>query len=231
MTSDPEIKGFLEISFLDWPGKLSSVIFLPYCNLRCPYCHNWGLVLNPERYETIPLDWIFQRLREFKEWIDGVCITGGEPTLHPYLSKLLEVFKREGFLTKLDTNGTNPQVLRDLILEGLVDEVAMDLKGPLNEISYSRCTGTKVFLDNIRESIGILREDKVPYQFRITLVPTLLGEEEVLELAQGLKGSRGLKLQDFNPENPLSPQLKGIKPYGPAKLREMQEKVSQIINN
>ncbi|HJX60180.1 MAG TPA: radical SAM protein, partial [Thermodesulfobacteriota bacterium] len=101
-----EIKGFLETSFLDWPGKLCSVLFLPRCNFRCPYCHNHPLVLHPERYASIPLEDVLGRLQSFRGWIDGVCITGGEPTLERGLPHLIHELKGQGFSVKLDTNGS-----------------------------------------------------------------------------------------------------------------------------
>ena len=126
-----EIKGFLETSFVDWADKICSVLFLPYCNFRCPYCHNHELILSPDRFETLDWDVIRGRLQSLAGWLDGVCVTGGEPTLHPDLPNLLTAIKALGLPVKLDTNGTRPQVLRFLVTEGLVDFVAMDIKGPL----------------------------------------------------------------------------------------------------
>src|SRR3972149_6795090 len=112
-----EIKGFSETSFLDWPGKLCSVLFLPYCNFRCPYCHNHPLIFHPERLPSIPLENVLSRLRSFSDWIDGVCLTGGEPTLQGDLPFLIRELRQHGFLIKLDTNGSNPKMLENLIEE------------------------------------------------------------------------------------------------------------------
>jgi len=224
-----EIKGFLETSFLDWPGKLCSVIFLPSCNFRCPYCHNHPLVFFPERYPAIPLEEIIDRLRSLKDWIDGVCFTGGEPTLHGDLPSLIREIKRYRFAVKLDTNGSNPQMLEDLIEAGEIDFVSMDVKAPLDFFSYRRSTGLPVDLKRILKSIEILKRGKIEYQFRMTYVPGLHGEEDVKTLANQLKAGQKLILQNFNSENPLDPSLKNTIPFDPRLLKEMEKKVQVII--
>jgi pyruvate formate lyase activating enzyme len=224
-----EIKGFLETSFLDWPGKLCSVIFLPDCNFRCPYCHNHPLVFYPERYPAIPLEEIIDRLRSLKDWIDGVCFTGGEPTLHGDLPSLIREIKRYGFAVKLDTNGSNPQMLEDLIEAGEIDFVSMDVKAPLDFLSYRRSTGLPVDLKRILKSIEILKRGKTEYQFRMTFVPELHGEEDVKTLADQLKAGQKLILQNFNPEDPLDPTLKKTIPFDPRLLKELEKKVQAII--
>lgn len=226
-----KIKGFLETSFLDWPGKVVSVLFLPHCNFRCPFCHNHELCLHPDRFLDIPLDHILERLKEFDGWIDGVCVTGGEPTLHKGLEGLLERLKAMGLGVKLDTNGSRPEVLEKLLAEGLIDHVAMDVKAPLDEASYSRAAGTPVKLDRIRRSIELLMEGKVDYTFRTTVVPTLHREEDLLRMAEELRGAKGLKLQNFNPQDPLDPSLRGTSPYPDAWIEEMQARVNQIIRS
>ena len=112
------IKGFIETSFVDWPGKVASVIFLPQCNFRCPYCHNYDLVLDPDQFPTVPLQHILTRLRHYGRWIDGVCITGGEPTLFPDLKQLILTLRSEHMLIKLDTNGSRPRILKRLLQDG-----------------------------------------------------------------------------------------------------------------
>jgi pyruvate formate lyase activating enzyme len=189
------------------------------------------LVLNPGQYQDIPLDYILKRLKEFKGWIDGVCITGGEPTLQPSLPQLAESFKEEGFLVKIDTNGTHPEVLRFLKERGLIDHVSMDVKSPLNEIQYSRCAGVPVNLEKIRESIQWLKGENLPYEFRITVVPTLLKEEDLYLLARELKNSHLLTLQNFNPSDPLDPKLKSITPYTASELSRIQKEVSKILKD
>ncbi len=223
-----EIKGFLETSFLDWSGKLCSVIFLPRCNFRCPYCHNHPLVFHPERYAVIPLEVILPRLHSLRNWIDGVCLTGGEPTLHADLPLLIREVKRRRFLVKLDTNGSNPQMLEDLIEEGAVDFVSMDVKAPLDPFRYSRSTGIHINLKPILESIEILKRGNVEYQFRMTVVPGLHQEEDMKTLADQLRVGQRFILQNFNPENPLDPSLKSIVPYDPKALRKIEREVQEM---
>ncbi|MCK5011707.1 MAG: anaerobic ribonucleoside-triphosphate reductase activating protein [Deltaproteobacteria bacterium] len=223
------IKGFLETSFVDWPGKVASVIFLSHCNFRCPYCHNYDLVLHPDQLPTIPFEQVIQQIKKYKGWVDGVCITGGEPTLFPALVQLIEQLRNEHMLIKLDTNGSRPEVLKKLIDNHLVEHVAMDVKAPLNQASYSRCCGVSVDLEKIKGSIDLLRKTFISYEFRVTAVPTLLKKEDLLTLANELKGSEKLTLQNFNPEHPLDPGLKNIKSYTDQEIEEMQEEMNQIL--
>ncbi|MCK5187911.1 MAG: anaerobic ribonucleoside-triphosphate reductase activating protein [Deltaproteobacteria bacterium] len=223
------IKGFLETSFVDWPGKVASVIFLSHCNFRCPYCHNYDLVLHPDQLPTIPFEQVIQQIKKYKGWVDGVCITGGEPTLFPALVQLIEQLRNEHMLIKLDTNGSRPEVLKKLIDNHLVEHVAMDVKAPLNQESYSNCCGVSVDLEKIKGSIDLLRKTFISYEFRVTAVPTLLKKEDLLTLANELKGSEKLTLQNFNPEHPLDPGLKNIKPYTDQEIEEMQEEMNQIL--
>ena len=217
-----EIKGFLETSFVDWPGKISSVLFLPHCNLRCPYCHNHELVFHPEQYSTFSLGDILKRLLSFRGWIDGVCLTGGEPTLHADLPFLIQEIKRLGFLVKLDTNGSNPQLLEQLVAEKKVDFVSMDVKAPLDSFRYSRAAGLPVQLKPILESIEILKRGKVDYEFRMTVVPGLHKEDDIQTLGNQLRAGPRFILQNFNPENPLDPSFKDIAPYDPGRLRKIE---------
>lgn len=224
-----EIKGFLETSFSDWRGKLCSVIFLPRCNFRCPYCHNHPLVFHPEQYPTIPLKDILARLHTFRNWIDGVCITGGEPTLHADLPLLVREIKRHGFLVKLDTNGSNPLMLENLVESGEVDFVSMDVKAPLIPFSYSRSTGLPANLRPLQESIGILKRGKVEYEFRMTVVPKLHGEEDIRALGEHLRAGQRLVLQNFNPENPFDPSLRNTVPYDPKALKKIEKEVQEMM--
>ncbi len=224
-----EIKGFIETSFVDWPGKICSVLFLPYCNLRCPYCHNHPLVLHPERYPTLPLKDIIRRLVSFRGWIDGVCLTGGEPTLHADLPSLIRRIRRLGFLVKLDTNGSNPSLLEQLIAEKEVDFVSMDVKASFDFSHYSRVAGLAVNLDLAWRSIQILKRGEVEYEFRTTVVPGLHSPNDIRELGKQLKAGSRLILQAFNPENPMDPSLKDTRPYDPEKLRELEREVQAMM--
>jgi pyruvate formate lyase activating enzyme len=235
------IKGYLETSFSDWPGKVASVFFLPSCNLRCRYCHNHELVLRPEKYPDFPWEPILAGLQKRRGWIDGVCLTGGEPTLHPWLPRMIRELKAARELgsagrplgIKLDTNGTRPEILEKLIGEGLLDYVAMDLKGPLEVDRYSAITGTPLGeeqMEEVRASIEILLRGKIDYEFRTTLVPSLLQEEEIYALARRVRGSPRYTLQNFNPRETLDGSLRKVAPLHPERLRRMQKRVNEIIH-
>lgn len=238
---DYPVKGFLETSFSDWPGKVVSVLFLPSCNFRCRYCHNHELVLQPEKYPDFPWEFILSGLRKRKGWVDGVCLTGGEPTLHPWLPRLIRELKSSSELApagellrvKLDTNGTHPEVLKKLIDEGLLDYVAMDLKAPLQADRYSAITGVPLGeqqMEGVRASIGILLGGKVNCEFRTTVVPSLLEENEIYTLARRIRGAPRYTLQNFNPRKTLDGSLRELAPVDPERLRQMQKRVDEIIH-
>jgi pyruvate formate lyase activating enzyme len=230
------IKGFIEVSFSDWPGKMAAVLFLPSCNFRCPYCQNHELVLLPGKYPDYPFPEILEKLRRQKGWIDGVCISGGEPTLHPWLPGLIRDLKAAGgeaLRMKLDTNGSHPETLKALIDEGLLDYVALDIKGPLEENRYAAAAGISLRqkgLSRIQESIEILLAGKVEYEFRTTVVPTLIAEEEVYTLARQLKGARRYTLQNFSSRDPLQESFKNTPPFDEPIFRRMQEQVNEMIH-
>jgi pyruvate formate lyase activating enzyme len=227
---DFHIKGFIETSFVDWPGNISSVVFLPNCNFRCSYCHNSDLVLRPDMIQDIDFDRVIERLRNLRGWVDGVCVSGGEPTIHSYLPDLLRAFRQSGFATKLDTNGSRPAVLASLIEENLLDYVAMDVKGPLVEEAYCSVTGVRNFVDDVKQSISLLLNGTVPYEFRFTVVPTYHRPEDIFRVAQELCGAKKLRLQNFKPVNTLDPLLKTCRSYDAEEITSYQQKVDQIIS-
>ena len=230
METEPSlnIKGFLETSFLDWPGMIASVIFLAGCNYRCPFCHNHGLVLSHQDYPT--LDWgaIKARLTRFTGWIDGVVITGGEPTLSPGLADLIREIKDAGFMVKLDTNGSRPEVVSALMAEGLLDHVAMDVKAPLDELSYARASGRHGFLEQVKESLALLSGSGVPYTLRTTVVPGLHSEQDVLHLASQLKDAPKWILQNFNPDNALDCSYRDIESWDSAFFDDLSSRALRV---
>jgi len=195
-----EIKGVIDLSFVDWDEKISSVLFLPSCNFRCPYCHNVSLVLHPETEETTPFERVEEYLKKHRTWIDGVCITGGEPTLHGDLPDLCSKLKEAGFLVKLDTNGTNPMMVKALLEKGLVDYVAMDIKAPLMVEKYSKAIGVNAdkLLEKVKETVRILLASKIDYEFRTTIVPTLHKDKDIEEICRSIKGCKKYVLQKFD---------------------------------
>ncbi len=208
-----KIKGFIETSFIDWPGRLSAVIFLGGCNFRCPFCHNHPLVLNPDSLPTISFSRIRLALTPYKKWLGGICISGGEPTLSPGLPGMLSQLKRDDWEVKLDTNGSTPEILEQLIQDNLLDMVAMDIKAPLVQRKYNRCAGVDVDLEKITRSIEIIRNSSLAHQFRMTVMPFLHTQSDIRECSM-LTGGTCLALQNFNPQTTLDPQLTNEKGFG-----------------
>jgi pyruvate formate lyase activating enzyme len=225
-----KIRGFLETSFLDWDGKVSSLLFLPGCNFKCPFCSNWLLVHEPESLPEVKLDKIDHFLEERKDFIDGVVITGGEPTIHPGLPELIRHFKDLGLLVKLDTNGTNPEMLKKLVTGNLklVDYIAMDFKAPLNE-KYDIACGTKVNLAEIKESIKLIMNSGGDYEFRTTVIPNLLGEAEIGEIAQTIAGAKKYALQQFVPAHSMIKEMRALGPHPAETILKLAEIAKKYV--
>lgn len=178
------IGGIVHSSLIDWEGKIASVIFTKGCNFRCGYCHNPSLVLPHliRKTRDIPVEEVLGDLEERKEWIDGVVVTGGEPTIHADLPDFIGHLNAMGLLIKLDTNGTNPEMLRYLIVNKLLDYVAMDIKTVIEVSQYQEITGCSVngITSLITESVEILRSSGISYQLRTTVIPGY-HTDEILE--------------------------------------------------
>ncbi len=225
------IKGFIQNSLLDWEGKIVSTLYTPYCNFRCPYCQNSGLVLNPDQYETVSFETIADYLSKNKSWVDGICLTGGEPC---FFEDLLDFIKRihdMGTQVKLDTNGTFPDMLRKVLEMGIVDYVAMDIKGPLDFQAYSRSAGIRngKLLEKVKETIKLIMNSGVDYEFRTTVVPTLHEEADIIKIAKYIEGARKFALQNFSNRETLDPEFEKIKPYDIAQLKEMSKSASSFV--
>lgn len=201
-----EIHGLQKLTLLDYPGKVACTVFLGGCNLRCPFCHNGELVLDPGPALMSPEE-LLTFLDRRRGLLDGVCITGGEPLLRPDLPRLLEAIKEKGFLLKLDTNGGFPQALEDIIARGLVDYVAMDIKNSPER--YPETVGVPgLDLAPYRESAALLLEGKVDYEFRTTVVRELHDEASFRAIGPWLNGARRYFLQAFvDRDTVLSPGL------------------------
>ena len=204
------IKGFLETSFLDWPGRLAAVVFLGGCNFRCPFCHNAELVIEPHLTPSISLETILERLRALRGWVGGIVVSGGEPTLSPRLPELLGRFRAEGFAVKLDTNGSSPDVLANLIADRLVQAIDMDLKAPLEPDLYAALAGAPVRLELIRASIELIRLSGLPHRFRTTYVPGLLDHAAIGRLRATVPAGSPHVLQGFNPKRVLDSALRSV---------------------
>ncbi len=206
-----EIKGLEKFSPKDFPGYISSTVFLGGCNFRCPFCHNSDLVLRPEILPTFPLDYFLSFLDLRKGWLEGICISGGEPLLHDDLETLLILIKDRNLLVKIDTNGSFPSRLEDLIQKKLVDHIAMDVKAPLAR--YQEVTRAAVNEEDIVRSVDIIKNSGLGYVFRTTLVPGLVGPEDIKKICQMLDGAKIYQLQQFIPLNTLDSHYLQKKPY------------------
>ena len=189
-----EFVGIDKFSLLDFDEKVSVVLFSPACNFRCPFCHNGESVLNANT--PIQFDEILDYLKTRVGLIDAVVFTGGEPTIMPELVERIRKVKELGFLIKLDTNGTNPGIVEELLNEGLLDYIAMDIKN--SEARYSEtagCPGVKI--ENIKKTIKILENSGINYEFRTTLVKEFHDEKSIKEMCELVKGAKQLFLQKF----------------------------------
>lgn len=218
------IGGLQKVSLIDYPGHVAATVFTAGCNFSCPFCHNPELVkIGSDKFAMFLTDEeIFEFLKSRQGMLEGVCVTGGEPVLQVDLSDFLAKIKELGFLVKLDTNGSRPEVLRDLVRRGLLDYIAMDIKGPLEK--YNKIVGLDVSLENIHESTEITREFG-EYEFRTTVVPTLHEKEDFISIAKWLDGSKRYFLQQFRPENVLDPVYASVKPYPDEKLAEFADAI------
>lgn len=210
-------------SLIEWEGHISAVIYLAGCNFRCPFCHNPDLVLG--RGE-ISIDDLFKSLGN--NWLDAVCITGGEPTLQGDLPDLIEDIKDFGLKVHLETNGSNPRMLKDLVGRGLLDYIAMDFKAPTSK--YLKIAGVDV-KETIEESINFLLEGLVDYEFRTTIVPKLLTVDDLKEIAQRLAKAKRFFIQKFSNKQTLDPAFMEIKTYSPGEMLEIYNLMSQSCPN
>ena len=203
-----KIAGLEKFSGVDFDGKLACTVFLPGCNFRCPFCHNSPLVISNE--DNISEQEFFTFLNERKSMLNGVCISGGEPTLHKDLPELIKKIKDLGFSVKLDTNGTNPQMLEYLIENKLIDYVAMDIKNSF--VMYSLTVGVnKINLEPIKQSIKMLLKNKVDYEFRTTLIKQYHTVDDIVTCALEIEGAKKLYLQKFkDSENCLQKGLTAV---------------------
>ncbi len=223
-----KIIGFIETSLLDWDGHIVASIYLPGCNFRCPYCHNKNAVLNPNSFDEIPIDYIESYISENKDFLDGIVVSGGEPTIHDDLQDLLRKIKGLGLKVKLDTNGTNPNMLEYLISENLIDYIAMDIKAPLNT-KYSDAAGVKVNLEDIKRSIDLIESSGIDYEFRTTIVPIFLSKDDVYSIISELSGSKKYALQQFRPDYTLDPALSELKPYPSEIIMDLANAAQKVI--
>ena len=219
------ISGLVKTTLLDYPSHVAATIFLGGCNLRCPFCHNSSFLEHP--VEEYTLEELFAFLKKRHGILDGVCISGGEPTLNPELPEFIKKIRDLGYLIKLDTNGTNPDMLEILMENYLLDYVAMDIKSSLDE--YEKCCGCSVNLSAILRSISILLEGRIPYEFRTTVVKELHTAAAMKNMGQLLKGADQLFLQSFVNSDGVT--VKDLHAPSLDQLKEYKEILQHYVSN
>ncbi|MDD5290581.1 MAG: anaerobic ribonucleoside-triphosphate reductase activating protein [Patescibacteria group bacterium] len=240
------IGGLQKFSLLDYPGRIAAIIFTKGCNFRCHFCYNPMLVwpekkagrlknissISPVKsvsvsneasqkdHALIREDGLFDFLTKRRNKLEGVVITGGEPTLHKDLPGFIKKIKKLGYLVKLDTNGTKPEMLEKLIKEKLVDYLAMDIKAP--EDKYQKVVNARVDFKKIEKSVRIIRESGLPHEFRTTMVPGLLGKEDIEKIGRLIKGADNWFLQKFKGGTDLVDEsFQGLSPFKDKEMGEM----------
>lgn len=230
--SEMIFRGFKKLSLADYPGKVCAIAFTGGCNFRCPWCYVKDLVVNWDRLPKTNGRNILKYLISRKEWIDALVISGGEPSIHSELIDFMKKVKEGGFLVGLETNGSNPIMLKKLINEKVVDYIEMDIKAPLSDSKlYNKVAGANVNIDNIKKSISIIRKTK-NYAFRTTVVPTLLKERDIVQIAKEIKGVKRYYIQQFRPmESVINEKFARVKPYGLDFLSKIREGCSKYVKN
>lgn len=215
------IGGLQKSTLIDYPGKVAATIFTLGCNYRCPFCQNPELV-DPKKIKKQPQikeGAFFDFLKSRQGLLDGVCLTGGEPLIQPDIFDFIKRIKKQGFLVKLDTNGSQPAKLKKLFQKNLLDFVAMDIKS--SQENYSKAVGAKVNLKNIQQSIDLIRQSGMDYEFRTTAAPGIIDKKEIEKIGQWLKGAKKFALQQFRTEKTLDRSWQKIRPYSTEELKEM----------
>ena len=222
------IKGWVRTTLIDYPGEIASIVFLGGCNMRCPMCHNAELVQTPGAFTDILESEVLAFLKKRRGILTGVVVSGGEPCLSKGLIPFLREIRALNLKIKLDTNGYLPEKLENLLLEGLVDFVAMDIKAPPEK--YGQLSGVKdIDLGRINASIRLIRQSGLPYEFRTTVVPNWLTKVDIVSIADWLQGAQRYVLQQFRPQGCLSEDLNEVSPYPVQVLQEMQAVASEQI--
>ena len=217
------IAGLQKLTLIDYPGKLAATVFFTGCNFSCLWCYSSELVL-PEKIKEqpkIPEKEFFEFLEDRKGLLEGVVICGGEPTINRDLPKFVKKVKELGYAVKLDTNGSNPKMLKRLIDNNLIDYIAMDIKYPKQRYSKPK---------DIERSIKLLKEGKIDCEFRSTVVPTVLNKEDILKIAKWIGGPNvKYYLQNFRAEKTLDPKFEKIRPYPDKYLLNIQKAISPFF--
>ncbi|MCL0057117.1 anaerobic ribonucleoside-triphosphate reductase activating protein [Dehalococcoidia bacterium] len=244
-----KIGGLQKLTLIDYPEKVACTVFLIGCNFRCPYCYNSELVLPKEikKQPRISEAEFFNFLKERRGLLAGVVLSGGEPTIHKELPNFIKKIKKFGYLIKLDTNGSNPAMLKKLINEKLVDYVAMDIKAPFglkSEIrnpksetnskfqipKYQKAVGAKINFNKIKKSIEIIKNSGVDYEFRTTVIPTLHTKKDIIQIAKEISPAKRYFLQNFRPEKTIEPKYEKCRPFTQEELKSIQKECNKYVN-
>lgn len=220
-----KICGLTKTTLLDYPGKVATTIFIGGCNFRCSFCHNGDLVLHSKEIPEYSIEEVLAFLKKRKNVLQGVCITGGEPTLYEELPEFLQSIKELGYQVKLDTNGTNPDMLEKVIRRGSVDYIAMDIKASVDK--YQDICKTEVNMENIKRSVKILLEGRILYEFRTTLVKEFHTVEDLEKIGMWIKGAENYYLQNYQEtENNISC---GYHSFGKSELELMKKRLQKYV--
>lgn len=216
--------GMQKTSLVDYPDRVASVLFTPGCNLRCPYCHNWRIVMDPKppfMNEETALSTLGAR----RKYVDAVVVTGGEPTFHQELPKFLKRLKERGFAVKLDTNGFYPQVLEECL--AYVDYVALDVKTSLEKYWQLGAGSTA----GLMRTLAMLKTGKVEYEFRTTIVPGFVDNENITRIGELVKGAKTLAIQQFVSGDTLDKNYSILKPYANETITKFAETIRAYTDN
>ena len=232
------IGGLQKLTLIDYPGKTACTVFSIGCNFRCPWCYAGELILR-QRTKAVPKISernFFNFLKKRKGFLDGVVLCGGEPCLHDNLPAFCGKIKSMGYAVKLDTNGSNPAMLKKLFKGKLVDYLAMDVKAPLGQKSgnkasagqcqkYEKAVGKKIDLETLKKSIELIKNSGVDYEFRTTIVPGIHSKEDIVRLAKEISPAKKYYLQGFRPENAIVPDFQKLRPFSDKYMKEIQKAV------
>lgn len=223
------IAGLNKTTLLDYPGRVAATVFVGGCNFRCPFCHNGGLVLEPLSQEAYSEEEILSFLKKRKNVLGGVCITGGEPTLHADLLDFIDKVRALGYQVKLDTNGYAPHVLEQLLEKQMVDYVAMDIKNSPEKyaMTVGMCDGNSEFcMDKVEQSVELLKKSGIDYEFRTTVVKELHTGEDLVKIAEWIKGCPRYFLQQYQDnENVIK---RGFHGYSKDEMERIAENVRKV---
>jgi len=213
MYENIKVKKVIEHSLKEWETKGTTILFLGDCNMRCPYCNQKSLVLNSNSVPDIPYESIREFLMGNRKWIDGVVISGGEPSINSSLTFLLQDLKRIGFLTKILTNGTNEPLLRKLIISKLIDLISIDIKAPINEIKYKEASKVNVDIRNLKNLLTFLKTSSFNYEISVTPHPSTMNEEDFEDIVDSLTGIKKFVIRKIEIGDLLDDNLRNIEPY------------------